>query len=138
MSPRRGLRDAFSVNRLLALLVAAFVVTAGSAMLMTSTAFDEIMFLAIGARGFHGAGFSLAPEHPRLAQYFYGLPVYLSHIAYPAEETLPPGWTVYNYARALLWGAGNNPERLVMLARIVVNRPAGRQGLFREIGRAHV
>jgi Dolichyl-phosphate-mannose-protein mannosyltransferase len=119
MSPRRGLRDAFSVNRLLALLVAAFVVTAGSAMLMTSTTFDEIMFLAIGARGFHSADFSLAPEHPRLAQYFYGLPVYLSHIAYPAEETLPPGWTVYNYARALLWGAGNNPERLVMLARLV-------------------
>jgi hypothetical protein len=102
------------------LVAVAFAVLAASAMLHTSTTFDEIVFLAVGARGFHTGDFGLAPDHPPLAQYLYGLPVYLSGIAYPSESVLTyNAMPRYMYARELLWGVGNAAERLVMSARMV-------------------
>ncbi|HEX7606373.1 MAG TPA: hypothetical protein VF348_06665, partial [Usitatibacter sp.] len=59
-------------NRLLALLVVAFVVVAGSAMLRTSTTCDEIVFSAVGARGIVTGDFTFVNDHPRLAQYMFG------------------------------------------------------------------
>lgn len=110
----------FSHSRLLALLTLAFVVLAGSAMLRTSTTFDEIVFSAVGARGFRTGDFSMVNDHPRLAQYLFGLPVYLLNVNYPPEEGHVWDWlSRYHYARALLWGAGNFPERIAMAARLV-------------------
>ena len=79
-------------NRLLALLVLAFVVVAGSAMLRTSTTFDEIVFSTVGARGMRLGDFSLVNDHPRLAQYMFGLPIYLSGAAYPPEAGHAWNW----------------------------------------------
>jgi Dolichyl-phosphate-mannose-protein mannosyltransferase len=107
-------------NRLLALLVLAFVVVAGSAMLRTSTTFDEIVFSTVGARGMRLGDFSLVNDHPRLAQYMFGLPIYLSGAAYPPEAGHAWNWLArYEYARALLWNMGNDSERLIMSARLV-------------------
>lgn len=105
---------------MLAMLAAVFAIVAGSAMLRTSASFDEIVFMAVGARGFHLGDFSLAGDHPRLPQYLYGLPLYLSHVAYPPESVLRMDmFPRYVYARALLWGIGNPAEHLIMLTRLV-------------------
>ncbi len=102
------------------LIVLAFVVVAASAMLHTSPVFDEIVFMTAGARGFHTGDFSLVTDHPRLPQYLYGLPVFLSGIRYPSEAILQYDQLPrYVYARALLWGMGNPAEALVMKSRIV-------------------
>lgn len=103
-----------------AIVVLAFAVLAASAMLHTSATFDEIFFLAVGARGFHTGDFSIVMDHPRLPQYLYGLPTYLSGIAYPPEAVLSyDPYPRYAYSRQLLWGMGNPAETLMMHARLV-------------------
>jgi hypothetical protein len=114
-----------SPGRLLALLAIVFTLVAGSAMLRTSTTFDEIVFPAVGARGLVTGDFGMVRDHPRLPQYLYGLPLYLSGVRYPPEEGYD--WRAYSrfpsaryhYAQALYWGAGNSPERVAMTARLV-------------------
>ncbi|HEY2627490.1 MAG TPA: phospholipid carrier-dependent glycosyltransferase, partial [Usitatibacter sp.] len=97
-----------------------FAVLAASAMLHTSATFDEIVFMAVGARGFHTGDFSLVTDHPRLPQYLYGLPLYLSGITYPSEALLTyDALPRYIYSRNLLWGVGNPAESLIMLSRLV-------------------
>src|SRR5579862_8797338 len=102
------------------LIVLVFVVIAASAMLHTSTTFDEIVFFAVGARGFHTGDFSLVTDHPRLPQYLYGLPAFLSGIRYPSEAILHFDMMPrYMYARELLWSMGNPAEALMMKSRLV-------------------
>src|SRR5882672_9718811 len=102
MSAMSAPRAIFSPRRLLALLVLAFVALAGSAMLRTSATFDEIVFSAVGARGLATGDFSLVKDHPRLPQYLYGTPVFLSGVHYPPEDsTRAAGLPHYQYARAL-------------------------------------
>ena len=120
MSAPRGIRETFTPARLLLFLLLAFVVVAGSAMLSTSTTFDEIVFLAVGARGFHTGDFGMVTDHPRLPQYLYGLLPYLSGVRYPPDAILAGDlYPRYHYARAFLWGVGNNPEQIVMATRVV-------------------
>ncbi|HEY2628442.1 MAG TPA: glycosyltransferase family 39 protein, partial [Usitatibacter sp.] len=92
-----------------------------SAMTHTSTTFDEIVFAAIGARGFHMGSFDLVLDHPRLPQYLFGLPAWLSTQAYPPEAlaSAAGGLPEYGYARAFFWGVGNDPERLAFAIRLV-------------------
>ncbi len=109
-----------SPRRLLVLLILAFLAIAGSAMLYTSTTFDEIVFPAVGARGLHTGDFGLVKDHPRLPQYLYGIPLYLAGVNYPPEEVArATGLPHYLYARALFFEAGNDPQRLAWLTRIV-------------------
>jgi hypothetical protein len=101
----------------LAVLVTVFGVLAAAATRHNSETFDEILFPAVGARGFATGDFSLLSDHPVLMQYVYGLPVYLSRPSYPAED----GWQDYqryHYARAFFWQAGNDPDRLALLSRL--------------------
>src|SRR5258708_6146298 len=120
MSASASKSTRFSHSRLLALLALAFVVLAGSAMLRTSTTFDEIVFSAVGARGFRTGDFGMVNDHPRLAQYLFGLPVYLLDVSYPPEQGHAWDWfSRYHYARALFWGAGNSPEQIAMATRLV-------------------
>jgi len=106
----------------LALLVALLATgTTILAMRHTSPTFDEIVLVAGGARGFTNGRFDLAPEHPPLMQYVYGLPVYLSHPHYPHERTgATPRYFEYRYeyARALYFASGNDPERVAFLGRL--------------------
>jgi len=112
---------ALSPAHLLALLVMVFVLLAGSAMLRTSTTFDEIVFPAVGARGLRTGDFGMVLDHPRLPQYLYGLPLYLAGVRYPPEEEYDRHVysARYHYAGALYWGVGNSPERVAMTARLV-------------------
>jgi 4-amino-4-deoxy-L-arabinose transferase-like glycosyltransferase len=120
MSTPSASHPSLTHNRILALLVLAFVVIAGSAMLRTSTTFDEIVFPAVGARGIAMGDFGLVNDHPRLPQYLFGLPVYLSGVKYPSENGHAWHWLArYDYARLLFWGMGNDSERLVLLTRLV-------------------
>jgi len=106
--------------RLLALLVTVFVMLAGSAMLRTSTTFDEITFPAAGARALRTGDFSMLDDHPRLAQYLYGMPIHLMAVNYPPEEGRNWWWyTRYHYARALYWESGNAPEKMALATRLV-------------------
>jgi hypothetical protein len=110
-----------SPRRLLVLLLLAFVALAGSAMLRTSTTFDEIVFPAVGARGLVTGDFGLVKDHPRLPQYLYGIPLYLSGVNYPPEEGIAraAGLPHYQYARALFFEAGNDPQRLAWVTRLI-------------------
>lgn len=87
----------------------------------TSTTFDEIVLMAGGARGWETGKWDIAPEHPPLMQYVYGLPIHLSGPHLPPEREVP---TVrdfsmrYTYAREFFWTSGNDPERLAFLGRL--------------------
>jgi hypothetical protein len=70
-------------------MAASFALTVAASR-RTSTTFDEIIMMAGGARGFETGHFDLAPEHPPLTQYLYGLPVYLSGISYPRGHSHSP------------------------------------------------
>lgn len=108
------------------LLALIFLVSA-SAMLLamrhTSTTFDEIVFVAGGARGYNTGLFDLAPDHPPLMQYVYGLPVALSKPTLPDESGIPPAQKQqavyrYHYAEMLYYQSGNDPQRIAFLGRI--------------------
>jgi hypothetical protein len=94
-----------------------------TAMLRTSTTFDEIVFVAGGVRGFEIGEFDLVPDHPPLMQYIYGLPVWLDGPQLPDESLVPddllanPAYR-YRYAASLYWASGNDPERIALLSRI--------------------
>jgi predicted membrane-bound dolichyl-phosphate-mannose-protein mannosyltransferase len=93
------------------------------AMLRTSTTFDEIVMVAAGARGFATGHWDLAPEHPPLTQYLYGLPAYLSGPRYPDEAGIRPlaQRTIgdrYVYAQRFFFRAGNRPELLAFVGRL--------------------
>lgn len=111
-------------SRLHAVALAAILLISGTAivgaMRHTSTTFDEILLPASGARGFVTGKFDLVLDHPPLMQYLYGLPVYLSHPSYPAErQGLWRYPTRYLYAQQFYWNAGNDPERIAFIARLV-------------------
>ena len=59
MSTAAARPSAISPGLVAGLVAVAFAVLAASAMLHTSTTFDEIVFLAVGARGFHTGDFGL-------------------------------------------------------------------------------
>ena len=104
-------------------LPAIMIVSAGAtalAMRRTSATFDEIVLVSAGARGFTNGKFDLAPDHPPMMQYLYGLPVYLTHPHYPSEagfNTHDIGYR-YLYARQFFWQSHNDPERELFLGRL--------------------
>ena len=64
---------------LLILIALISTVATIAAMRRTSPTFDEVVLYTAGARGYNNGGtFDLAPDHPPLMQYIYGLPVYLA------------------------------------------------------------
>ena len=88
-------------------------------MLRTSATFDEIVFLSVGARGIRTGDFSMVDDHPRLAQYLFGVPAWLEAKHYPGEDVHWSWISRYQYSRVFLWGVGNAPERILMTARLV-------------------
>lgn len=117
-------RDPFARVRpawiLLAILAVSTVSTA-AAMRRTSPTFDEIVLIAGGARGWETGVFDLAPDHPPLMQYIYGLPVHLSGPVLPEEsppEVRAAGGYRYGYARAFYYQVGNDPLRVSFLGRL--------------------
>lgn len=105
----------------LALIIAAFAITAGSAMRHTSTTFDEILLPAAGARGFATGDFGLVHiYHPPVLPYIYGLPVAAAGPRLPAEQgNEQERGQSFRYARAFFFENGNDPQRLAFLARSV-------------------
>ncbi len=108
-----------SPGRIVVVLALAFALLAGSAMLRTSTTFDEIVFSAVGARGLRTGDFGMVNDHPRLPQYLFGLPVYLQHVNYPPEHGRWDWASRYRYAQALFWDSGNLARRITLAARVV-------------------
>jgi hypothetical protein len=112
-------RSAWPAWAALAVIVAVSSLVTMLAMRRTSTTFDEIVMIAGGARGFETGKFDIAPEHPPLTQYLYGLPVFLDGVNYPAD--VAPGNDMgyrYRYAQAFFFRAGNDPERVAFLGRL--------------------
>jgi len=108
-----------------ALAVLCTVITAAASR-HTSVTFDEIVLMAGGARGYETGRFDIAPEHPPVPQYLYGLPIWLARPNYPQAGDAPD-WREgirdfsfrYGYAREFFWNAGNDPERIAFLGRFV-------------------
>jgi hypothetical protein len=108
---------------IVALIAAGYAVVTGLAMRRTSTTFDEIVLIAAGARGYETGDWHMAPEHPPLMQYVYGLPAYLSQPQYPDETNVTPAMRApmafrYRYAAAFFFMDANDPERLAFLGRL--------------------
>lgn len=114
-----GAPAALHPRRLLAALVLLFAALAGSAMLRTSATFDEIVFMSVGARALETGDYSMVDDHPRLPQYLFGIPAHLVADHYPPEDGRWSWISRYHYSRAFLWGVGNHPERIIMVARLV-------------------
>jgi len=120
-------RYAFTI----ALAVAALSTTVTAlASRRNATTFDEIVLMAGGARGYETGRWDIAPEHPPLMQYLYGLPIWLSHPTYPEQQVAPVTQARdfsyrYEYSRAFFWTAGNDPERIAFLGRSVAALFAG-------------
>lgn len=107
---------------LLLILVAAGAAIMG-AMRHTSPTFDEIVFVAGGARGLQSGLFDLAPDHPPLMQYIYGLPGRLRGFVLPDESAVTPelrasGTYRYLYSAAYYFGVGNDPEQVSFAGRL--------------------
>ena len=116
----------------LVLVMATSVTAILLATLRTSTTFDEIVVMAGGARGWATGQWDIAPEHPPLMFYVYGLPVHLSGVnvepfAAPdiwrrekvvatTEQFFAPRFA---YAREFMWGNGNNAIQVAFAARVV-------------------
>jgi hypothetical protein len=105
----------------LAVICIASTIATIAAMRRTSPTFDEVVLYTAGARGYNNGGtFDLAPDHPPLMQYIYGLPVFLSSPTYPSEQ----GWDTqsrgyrYMYARQMLYENGNDADKLTFLGRL--------------------
>jgi hypothetical protein len=119
-APSRRMRH----GALAAALVLAALCTTITALATTRTSptFDEIVLMAGGARGYATGQWDIAPEHPPLMQYLYGLPIHLSQPSYPessiASERGGDFSFRYTYARELLWTTGNDPERIAFLGRL--------------------
>jgi len=119
----QGRRSAWHAWALLAVIVGASAGATVAATRRTSTTFDEITVVAAGTRGFHTRAFDLAPAHPPLTQYLYGLPVFLAEPNYPPDQAKagkqPIGtYSPYLYARQFFWGSANDPEKLAFLGRL--------------------
>jgi hypothetical protein len=106
---------------LLAAICMVSTIATIAAMRRTSPTFDEVVLYTAGARGYHNGGtFDLAPDHPPLMQYVYGLPVFLSSPTYPSDQgfdTQSPGYR-YAYARRMLYDSGNDPNKMTFLGRL--------------------
>ncbi|MCH7491074.1 MAG: glycosyltransferase family 39 protein [Gemmatimonadetes bacterium] len=114
----KAVRPYLVVGAILAVSLTATV----AAMRRTSTTFDEIVLIAGGARGFETGRFDLAPEHPPLMQYVYGLPVFLAGAKYPEEggDYVRNDFVFayrYDYAKEFMGGVGNDWEHIAFLAR---------------------
>ena len=101
---------------IVAALVVVSMATTGLAMRRTSSTFDEIAPIAIGAYGWKTGDWSQMTRFPPVMQYLYGLPVYLSKPNYPPADF---EGDYYAYSRELLWKSGNNAEQLIFRARLV-------------------
>lgn len=106
---------------LLAAILAVSLTATILGMRRTSPTFDEIVLVAGGARGWETGAFDLAPDHPPLMQYIYGLPVHLSGVTLPQEpppEARDASGYRYRYAQAFYWLSGNDAGRVSFMGRL--------------------
>ena len=111
------------------LLLCLILLVSGGAIVLamrrTSTTFDEIVMIAGGARGYETGAWNMAPEHPPVTQYLYGLLPYLAGVHYP-DETGAGGAAGrqgdfryrFRYAQLFFSSSGNSPERVAFLGRL--------------------
>jgi dolichyl-phosphate-mannose-protein mannosyltransferase len=109
------------------LLLSLILLVSGGAIVLamrrTSTTFDEIVMIAAGARGYQTGAWTIAPEHPPVTQYLYGLLPYLAGARYPDEAGVSEAMRRhlgyrYHYAQLFFWSGVNDPERMAFLGRL--------------------
>lgn len=130
-APHGGRIDASHVARrrapwIAVALALATGLTVVSSMRHTSVTFDETFMIPSGARGYDVGRFDMTLDHPPVTQYLYGLPVHLDGARAPEEA--PGRWGMHNrftYGREFLFESGNDPERVVFLARLMAAAMAG-------------
>ncbi len=96
------------------------VVVAGGAAASSSATFDEIALVAGGVRGLEHGEWGMTATQPPLMMYAYGAAARRVVGELPPEEG--ESWGVergWEYARALFFGSGNDPQELLGAARMV-------------------
>src|SRR5688572_25687478 len=94
-------------------------VAAVASLRRTSTAFDEIVLVAAGARALATGDRALIVDQPPLMPLLYGAAALASDPSLPVERRALRYDDRWNYARAFYFDAGNDPERLALWSRLV-------------------
>ncbi len=84
-----------------------------------SATFDEIILVSGGVRGLGEGRWDMITDQPPLMMYAYGAAALQAEPTRPAEDREWDFNARWDYARALFFGLGNDPQRLLGLARIV-------------------
>jgi 4-amino-4-deoxy-L-arabinose transferase-like glycosyltransferase len=99
--------------------VAIFVGLSLPPLLEESPTYDEPCHLAAGYSHLARADFRLAADHPPLATSIVALPLLFMDVRWPTDETLWHRADDVRFAYALFYQSGNDPDRLLIGARLV-------------------
>ena len=112
-----------SSSRIAATLIVALAIVTGALSYASSrhmsATFDEIILVAGGVRGVQTGHWDMVTDQPPLMMYAYGVAAGSAHPVRPSEDR---PWLFddrWDYARALFFGSGNDPQRLLGRARAV-------------------
>jgi len=112
------------LNRLPLVLAVGLIVVSGTLMFYSSAGdapvMDELAHIPAGYSYVRFLDSRLNPEHPPLLKALSGMPLLGQNFVFPTESS---HWTdgvndQWEMGRAFLYGSGNDPERIVNLARL--------------------
>lgn len=106
-------------------LALACAALARTASLRQSATFDEIILVSGGVRGVTHGEWGMVTDQPPLTMWLYGWAAASPELALPSEDR---AWSFddrWDYARALFFGPGSEPQRLLGRARLVASLVAG-------------
>ncbi len=96
----------------------AFVLLSAVSMSGESPTFDEPSHLAAGHSYLRRGDFRMNPEHPPLTKLAAALPLAMTDVRWPGNEAAWASGDLPAFAHALLYDSGNDPDRMLWLARI--------------------
>jgi len=104
-------------------LLAAMGVLAFASLANDTLTFDEVAHIGAGYTYWNNQDYRMNPEHPPLVKDLAGLPLMFLHLNFPAaeywENAAPyPWWTQFDFGDQLLYHAGNDPDKIMLFARI--------------------
>jgi len=85
--------------------------------------FDEVAHIGAGYSYWNNQDYRLNPEHPPLIKDLAGLPLMFLNLNFPDikywDNAAPhPWWTQFDFGDQLLYHAGNNPDKIMLFARL--------------------
>jgi hypothetical protein len=100
-------------------LLAGFLALAVTSVLHKSNTFDESVHLAAGIYYWRLNDYRIDPENGNLPQRWMTLPLLLANLALPPVDDYP-GADQWQFAHALLFLSGNNPQVMLLAGRVMI------------------